>query len=182
MLQLYLSLTLTENDREKVTRIYTRYYGLMMFTAERILGEKKAAAPDIVHNAMLKIIDKFDVLDLSDVKRTRNLCVTIVRNKCYDYLSRKDTNSLPIEDCFDEEECVSVEEIVVSEETVDAVKRVIGSLGERYKDICIMRFVYGYKDKEIAGLLDINPETVRSRISRARKILIKAIKEEGYYE
>ncbi len=183
MLLFYLSLVDTDEDRSKVARIYKRYYGLMTYVAEQMLGDKKDAAPDIVHDSILKIIDRIGTLDLSDAEKTKNLCLTIVRNKCIDYLRRKDTNTLPLDDCPDED-CgdAAPDDIVVSEETVDAVFRAIGSLGEKYIDVCVMKFVYGYRDGEIAGLLGLVPETVRSRICYARKKLAEILRGGGTIE
>ena len=69
MLQLYLSLVLTDEARNKVTQIYEKNYGVMMCVSEQVLGKDKNLAPDMVHNAMLKIIDKLDVLELDDDKK-----------------------------------------------------------------------------------------------------------------
>ena len=178
MLSFYLSLVMDEIGRDKVTRIYKRYYGLMTFVAEQTLRDKKDAAPDMVHDAMLKIIDKLDLLDLDDEKKTKSLCVIIVRNKCLDYLRRKDTKTVPLDDCdIEDESGPSAEEIVVSEDNIKKVMLAVESLGERYKDICIMKFVYGFKDGEIAELLGIVPGTVRSRINHARRVLTDALRE-----
>ncbi len=177
MLLFYLSLVDTDEDKGTVAGIYKRYYGLMTYVAEKTLGDRKDAAPDIVHDSMLKIIDRIGTLDLSDGEKTKNLCLTIVRNKCIDYLKLEDTNTLPLDDCPDEDfSGAAPDDIVVSEETVEAVLRAIGSLGEKYKDVCVMKFVYGYRDGEIAELLGIAPGTVRSRIWYARKKLAKILR------
>ena len=178
MLQFYLTLVQTDEDRDKLTRIYEKNYGTMMFVAESLLGDKRADAQDMVHNAMLKIIDKFDSLDFSDDLRTRNLCVTIVRNRCFDYLRSKDEKSVPLNEqninVFD----FQVDEIVLSEENVCRITKAIESLDEKYVGLCMLKFVHGYSEKEISELLEINYNTVRSRIERARKKLYYVLKED----
>lgn len=176
MLAFYLSLVDTDEDRSKVAGIYKRYYGLMRYVAEQTLGDKKDAAPDIVHDAMLKIIDNPGALDLSGGDNTKSLCLVIVRNKCKDYLRKKGTNTVPLDDCdIEDKESPLPDEVVVSEENVIAVKRAIKSLGKIYYDVCVMKYVLGYKVTEIAELLSVPPGTVKSRLNRVRKELSKEL-------
>ena len=174
---------MTGDDGDKVIEIYKNYYGMMMYVASQTLGDKKDAAPDMVHDTILKIIDKLDVLDLSDDYKTRSLCALVVRNKCLDYLEKKDTNNVSLDEVnVIKETTLSAEDIVVSEENIKAVMRAIDSLGEKSREVCRMKFVHGYRDNEIAEILDIAPGTVRSRINYARKILANILKEGGTNE
>ncbi|MBQ7474704.1 MAG: sigma-70 family RNA polymerase sigma factor [Clostridia bacterium] len=183
MLFFYMSLVTAESDRIKAARIYEKYCGVMTYVAEITLGEKKDAASDMVHEAMIKIIEKLDTYDFSDEKKTKSLCLTIVRNKCLDFLEKKDENTLSFDDLGDDGEGDgSAEEIVMSEETVSAVRRAVESLGDRYKDVCVLKFVNGYKDGEIAEILGVPVGTVKSRINYARKKLVQLIKEGRFNE
>lgn len=178
MLQLYLSLVLTDEEKDKITKIYEKNYGAMLYVAEQILGDRKSAASDMVHNAMLKIIDRIDSFDLSDELRTRNLCLTIVRNKCYDHLRSKQENVESLEEQNFSETEEPIDEIIVSEENVDKIMAAIESLDKKYIYVCLLRFVHGYSEKEIAELLEINYSTVRSRIKRAKKVLYDILRED----
>ncbi len=183
MLPFLLSLTMTESDRDKVVRIYSEYNGLMTYVAEQTLGDRKDAAHDMVHDAMLKIIDKLDLLDFSDEKRTKGLLSLIVRNQCVDYLRKKDMNTVSLDELGAEDEGgYATDEVVVSKESINTVLRAIRALGDKHRDVCIMKFLYGYKDREIAELLDVAPGTVRSRINHARGILAEELKEVFYNE
>ena len=177
MLQLYLSLVLTDEARNKVTQIYEKNYGVMMCVSEQVLGKDKNLAPDMVHNAMLKIIDKLDVLELDDDKKTRNLCITIVKNKCLDYLRSKEAKEDFIDDYDLSETKFLVDDIVVSKDNVERIKKAILSLDKRFIGVCLLKFVYEYSNKEIADLLDLNDITVRTRIERAKKKLYVALEE-----
>ena len=178
MLSFYLSLVLTDDDRNKVTEIYIRFYPVMMFVAEQKLANKKDLAGDVVHDAMLKIIDNLDMLDLSDDKKIRNLCITIVKNKCCDCLRSKDSDVVSLDEQFDIPDDIQVEDIVVSEDNVNHIVNVIKDLDEKYIYVCLLKFVHGYSEKEISKLLDVNYSTVRSRIERARRKLMISLKEE----
>lgn len=171
MLSFYLSLVLTEEDRDKVTELYINYYPVMLYVAEQKLGKRKELASDIVHDAMLKIIDKLNLLDLSDEKKARNLCITIVKNGCCDYLRSKNSNVESLDDYHSVESELYPDEIIVSEENIDKIVDAIEALDEKYVYISRMKFVYGYTEKEISEILKINYSTVRTRIERSKQKL-----------
>lgn len=54
----------------------------------------------------------------------------------------------------------------------------IATLPERYKIIIYLHYYEGYKEKEIANILQMNESTIRSRMARARALL-KCQLEEG---
>lgn len=177
MLAFYLSLALTDDDSEIIEKLYNAYYPVMIFVAKKSLGNMEGYAEDIVHDAMLRIIERIDSLDTSDFVKTKNLCVTIVKNLCYNHLHAAKFSNDSIEKEENIESAVFLEEIVVSEENIRIIENAIDSLSEKYRLICSLKFVQGYKDSEIAALLSMNPSTVRSRIERARNILKKKLKE-----
>ncbi len=179
MLSFYLSLVLTDGDRDKLTRLYEKNYGTMMFVAEKILGEKKSAAPDIVHGSILRIINNLDRLDLSDDLKTRNLCLIIVRHGCFDYLSSAVAKIETLDEDEFPETGGSVEEITVSDDSVAGIVAAIRSLDKKYVGVCMLKFVYGYGNREIAEMLGLNESTVGTRIGRARKILRATLGKEN---
>ena len=53
---------------------------------------------------------------------------------------------------------------------------------EIYVFVLTLKFILGYRDKEIAEILGIPENTVGVRIHRGRKQLIAMLKEEGEHE
>ena len=90
MITFYLSLVETEDAKNKIEFIYVNYYSFMCYTAGQILKHNKQDVEDAVHNAMMKIIENIDIIDVSDVQRAKNLCGIIARNKAIDYCKQKD--------------------------------------------------------------------------------------------
>ncbi len=180
MLAFYLSLVDSLSDKEKVETIYTKYYGLMMHVA---LEYTQHDAEDIVHDAILRIIKNINKVDISDERKTISFCVTIVRNRAIDYLRKKDNNTVSYDD---EIEIVSNVENPIDfakiNEIYDILYKALDSLNETYKTVCTLKYVNGLKDSEIAEVLDLPVETVRSRIFRGKQILREAIRKEGIYD
>ena len=53
------------------------------------------------------------------------------------------------------------------------------SLPEQYADILRLKIVYHLDDHRIAKVLAIKPQNARTRLSRARAVLMKLMKEEN---
>lgn len=60
-------------------------------------------------------------------------------------------------------------------ETVDFLRRILNSLPPDFKTVLILREVEGYSYEEIAGITGNSLGTVKSRINRARKALVKEL-------
>lgn len=182
MLTLYLSLVDSDEDKEKVTYIYENFYSLMSYSAGKYL-KNKYDIEDIVHNSIIKIIENLELIDMHDIKRVKSLCCIIAKNKAIDFCRAKENKNSSMEEYIteghldDEDPC----DIVVSKDTYDIILKSINSLNDTYKDVCILKYVNGLKEREIASLLDLSPKTVSLRIYRGKKILREALRKENLY-
>lgn len=86
MISFYLSIIETEEDKDKVVFIYENFYSFMCYTAGQVLGQGKPEVEDAVHNAMLKIIERLDMIDITDEIKVKNLCGIIAKNIAKDHL------------------------------------------------------------------------------------------------
>lgn len=179
MLAFYLSLVDNLTDKEKVEKIYTKYYGLMMHIA---LGYSQNFAEDIVHDAMIRVIKSIDKVDISDEKKTKAFCVTVVRNKAIDCLRKenKDTVSYDDETCAESKNTFSLDFAQINE-TYNILIKTLESLDETYKTVCTLKYVNGLKEREISEVLDLSPKTVSLRIFRGKQILREALRKDDFY-
>ena len=70
------------------------------------------------------------------------------------------------------------EQSVVGGDILDAIK----SLPELYRDACVLKYVHGYKEKEVAELLGLPERTASTRIHRGKMLLREVLRKEGYHE
>ena len=182
MISFYLSIVETEEQKNKVIFIYENFFSYMSFKANQVL-KNKDDVEDVVHESMLKIIENIDIIDLSDVSRARSLCGMIAKNKAIDHCKLKDNQSISLEETITEAplEDSSPEEIVIKEEMYNILLSAFHSLDDRYRDPCILKFLYNYKEREIALLLDLPPNTVSTRIYRGKQILREALRKENFH-
>lgn len=183
MISFYLSIVESEDDRDKVVFIYENFYSFMCYTAGKVLGQGKPEVEDAVHNAMLKIIERLDMIDVSDVTKAKNLCGIIAKNIAKDHLKLKENQSLSLDDTFGDlpSDDADPDEIVIRRDTYEILLRAVRNLDEKYRDVCILKYVHGYKEREVAELLNISAGTVATRIHRAKQILREELRRESIH-
>lgn len=93
------------------------------------------------------------------INKSKNLCRSFWRTK-----------RIPFEDYMTE---LSFN----SSESVD-VFRAVMNLPVKYRIICHLFYYEGYKIKEIAEMMSVNENTVKTRLARGRKQLKEQLKEE----
>ena len=167
----------SDDDREKVIRLYANYKNLMYSEAYNILRDHHLTE-DAVHDSFIKVIKYLHKIDESDVPRTRNYLVIICRNTAKD-IRRK---TLPLNDDENIADEVSFEDtgrksdtldIVLHKESVRELAKAIENLPEIYRDALILQKVEGHSREEIAQILNINVETVKKRLTRAKQMIIR---------
>ena len=153
--------------------------GVMYQTAYAVLGNR-ADAEDAVMDAMCRIVQnagKFDGLSPADM---RGLAVIYVRNTAIDIYNRNRRRPYPVDELPEDVDFAdSPELIVTAEDTADILLKLIERMPPSYRDVLLLRCRYGMTDREIAGTLNLDGGTVRTRMSRARTWMKKKLKESG---
>lgn len=179
MLAVYLSLVDDLSDKEKVEKIYTEFYGLMMHIALEYMQNE---VEDVVHDAILRIIKNIDKIDISNKRKTKAFCVTVVRNRAIDCLRRKSNNDVSYNDEMAvEDKNAFVFNPTEINEVYQILYQALDSLSETYKTVCTLKYVNGLKEREIAEVLDLPAKTVSLRIFRGKQILRESLRKEDLY-
>ena len=63
----------------------------------------------------------------------------------------------------------------------ERIEEGLRQLPEEYRQVLVLREIHQLRYEEIAGALDLDPGTVKSRISRGRKRLRKFLLESGNF-
>lgn len=75
-------------------------------------------------------------------------------------------------------EIQSPDEVAVTQEFTERIATCMGRLGDRHREILVLRNVQDHSYEEIAQILKISVGTVKSRIARAREALRKEMGEQ----
>ena len=161
---------------QKIELLYNTYKRLMYKEAFDILKEK-GLAEDAVHQSFVKILKyRDDIGEIEDIK-TKNFLMVVCRNSAINlYNQNKKDDKIYLDDDknVDKEDTTG---IVIDHESVRKVVGAIEELPVIYRDTLLLEKVHGYNANEISELLDISVEAVYKRSSRARNLLIKALKD-----
>lgn len=140
---------------------------------------------DIIHDAMIRLIDKLDFLkrkeapvQVSYIVRTvintaKNYVTSEIRKRKHHCVGTLDDLSDTLPDLSDPPE----EKLFTScdyETLGNAMKR----LPQRDQDLLYLKYVMEMRDEKIANELDIDVKNIRSYLSRARKRALKFVREE----
>ncbi len=179
MIAIYLSLVDELSDKEKIKRIYNEYYGLMMYIA---FDYTQNDAEDIVHDAMVRIIKNIDKVDMSDKRKTKAFCITVVRNRAIDCLRKERKGAVSYDNEIRTENKNGFSfDISQINETYQILYDALESLNDTYKTVCTLKYVNGLTEREIAEVLDLSPKVVSLRIFRGKQILREALRKEDFY-
>ena len=172
MLALYISLLDTEEQISKFEHIYTKYRGLMFYTAKGVLQDSYLAE-DAVHETFLDIIRIIDSIRANNEKELSQFLRVMTHHK-----SRQKKSDTEIEDFDLSKSDVNVETIVLDKIDYENMLLRVQSMDEKYKTPLLLK-VQGYKVSEIADFLNISPGNVKVRLHRARKIILTGLEENG---
>lgn len=176
MLQIYLSLVDTEDERNLVTKLYTKYEQKMYRVAMSILHNNHSAE-DAVHEAFLRIIKNIHKLTFENDIKTEALVVIIVRRVSLNMLrteKKYELYNVDDEDFEDESAVLAFRQI----EEKCAVE-VIKMLPDDLRETITMRYILGIDVKTIAETVGLAPSTVYMHIRKAKEIM-RTVLEEKY--
>ena len=173
---IYLYMIESEDDRSKFEIIYREYRDLMLYIANRILGDTKDSE-DVVHQSFIKLIDVLGKIEEPRCHKTRALVVTVVERTAIDlYRRRRRENTVSLD-----EEYINVPDTAQVDAVADRadLAAAMASLPTRYREVLLLRYDSGFSNREIAGLLSMSEVDVRKTIQRAKDKLGRTLEEGG---
>lgn len=130
---------------------------------------------DILDAIQETIISSYkSIKKLNNPENFKKWIIKILINKCNNIYQQKNNNVIPFEDIS--ENLTKKENEYESLEIEDVLKY----LTEEEKMIITLYYLEDYKSKEIAWLLDMNENTVKTKIARAKVKLKNKLKGRGF--
>lgn len=139
------------------------------------LCHNRATAEDLVQETFLRAWRARS--NLRDNKAARAWLYTILRNEHARLYERQRPE---VHDPFDLPE-VATRGYDTSTEAF-ATRRALARLDPDYRDPLILQVIGGFSCKEIGGMLELNPNTVLTRLFRARKMLRERLDQPALQE
>lgn len=125
-------------------------------------------AEDIIQDVFLKLWK--NRLKLAQYRSLDAFAMTMTKNACYDKLKSARHKSVQVDySNLNLLETQNPYELTEQGDSLNLMKKALNKLPEDQKMIVQLRDIEGYEFKEIADILEIRPETIRVKLSRARK-------------
>lgn len=167
----YMSLIDSAEDQSKFEKIYLKYRNLMFYIANRILNSSQDSE-DAVHNAFIKIADNIHKIDDVDCSKTKAFVATIVEHTAIDFYREKKRSCLT-------EELEDTSYFSIDSEGGTAFAMCMAKMPPRYRQILVLKYSYGFSNKEASKIMDISEANAIKLDQRAKKRLRELCKEEG---
>ena len=167
----------SEYEKSKFEHIYDKYKKLLLYKARQILNDY-ALAEDAVSEAFLRVYKNLHKIGDPDSGMTISFLSVIVRNTAINILNK----NIDAADIYEEEpqSDFNVEEHVISETVTEGMLGVVDKLKDELKECFLLMYAHNLSYKEIGTVLKISEANVAVRIHRAKKKLIKLLREENY--
>ncbi|MCH5264280.1 MAG: sigma-70 family RNA polymerase sigma factor [Lachnospiraceae bacterium] len=169
---LFLAMLENEGDSEKFTKLYQQYKGLAFWVANQVLMDDYLSE-DAVQEAFTRIARNFSKLFLKDdifCNKTKSFIVIVVERIAIDiYRKHKRQQENEIYSEKWEETLFALGDMVPKKENY--VHNAIQSLPRMYSEVLVLHYVNDMKGREIAKILGMNENTVRTRIARGKQQL-----------
>ncbi|HWR24264.1 MAG TPA: sigma-70 family RNA polymerase sigma factor [Feifaniaceae bacterium] len=166
---------------ESVEVLYRSYAGTVYWVSYGLLHDREAAM-DVTQTVFLRAMGHMrTITGLRDYQQKAWLC-SAAKNASVD-LMRKSRREIPVdeppyaEDHYDASDLPEAE--LISAEQREEVIALVDGLPEAYRQPILLYYFAELGQQEIAKTLALNESTLRSRLHRAKAMLLHAIEEGG---
>ncbi|RDV25199.1 RNA polymerase subunit sigma [Alteromonas aestuariivivens] len=137
------------------------------------LVKDKPVAEDIVQETFLRAWRSLD--SLQDEKAAKSWLITILRRENARRFERKQLDLVDIDDVSVFDEQPSTESALAHRE----LNQLMLGLKEEYREPLMLQLLFGFSGEEIAEQLNLNKNTVMTRLFRARNQLKEALESQN---
>ncbi len=172
----------TIDGKPVILYIYENYRDVMFRVAKSIVSENHLAE-DIVQEAFERIIKKLHLVHKVKPEALRSYTILIVKSIAYNHIHKQSKyQTFPFEEAVEISDMrpLTLEDLTIQNELVNSIKEGLDEIGLPYSSPMILRYYYGFSDKETAELLDIKSAgTVRSLCHRGKRLILEKIGKAG---
>ena len=166
-------------SRKAMEDVINMVSGYLYYYSLTLLGDEEQAK-DAVQDILLTILKKLDTLD--EPKAFLGWMKTIAANYCKTKLSRTKEHISIDEDTWefaDENDQICPEKSAETEEVCGYVREAVRALPQLLRESVMMFYFNQMSVKQIADILEVNENTVKSRLYSARQSMKKYLEQYG---
>ncbi len=173
------------NDRRFMEELYEHYKRLMYNKALETLADPQDA-DDLIQDCLEQLIKNIGTLRKLNSCRLTSYIVTTIRNTAINMAKKQEVQSrytflTDFEELDPADPSTLPEEVLLSEELSAAFVMAFDKLPEEDRILLRGKYVQGLSDAELASILGCAPNSIRMKLTRARRRALRCIKEGDYF-
>lgn len=183
MLMFLSSVPCSPSDREFVIWLYEEYHRLMFSVVKQYIPDF-SVHEDIVQECLVNLIKKVSILLPMERCALSSYIVSTVRNTSINYLKHQGRvlkHQMAVED-DKEDEVLAVgaplDELIILMERKSKLKTIWPMLRKEEQILLEGKYILGYSDRELALQLKCKPDSIRMKLTRARRKALKLLLEQ----
>lgn len=157
-----------KGNRDAFRSLYDEYASYAIRTAKAITRNDEHAK-DAVQEAFIRVYRNISSYDTA--LSFNAWFYRILVNECNRLLNKEKKNS-PINTALDEHYTQQMEH---SKENVADLYEIIQNMSDLYRIPILLKYIKGFSEREIAQILELNQNTVKSRLFNGRNLLKKQL-------
>lgn len=163
------------NEKEMDQILYKRLDIIYKYLMK--IGLNKEDAEDIIQETAYRFLLHFEIIE---TKKAKSWLFKVALNLYYDLLRRGKKNvNIELENLNLIEKELT-EEIVINNENIIEIKEIFNLLTPTFKHLLVLKYELELSYKDIADLLGVNENSIKTYLYRARQ-QFKAYYKEGYH-
>ena len=169
------------NEQEFMEQLYLDFERLMYHTANKYASDPKRCE-DIVQDCIAKFIERVELLRGLSRPALASYIVITVRNTAINYI-KKDTNEATKQENLSNitethTPPLAVEDYVIQKENLSRFRCIWKTLDAETKQLLEGRYILGYNDEQLAKTYGCKPDSIRMKLTRARRKALNALRKE----
>ena len=163
-----------KNGKEEAYYKLVNIYGNKLLRTCFLMLKDEKEAEDIVQDTFIKVFKYINGFKGNSSLYTwvYKIAQNIIKDKC-----KNDISTIPYEDYYTSED--NIEEIIINNNNKRILKEKLKEMGFIYKQVLVLFYFNDFSIKEIREILDEKEGTIKSKLSRGRKLLKTSLLEGG---
>ncbi|WP_097073346.1 sigma-70 family RNA polymerase sigma factor [Ureibacillus xyleni] len=144
-------------------------HGEYLYHLSFLYVKDRQLAEEVTQDTLMKyIVHRTNFRGDSSIK---TYLTRILINCCHDKLRKRKRKTILNQILFFRKSEPSIEKMYVQKEVYETLKDSVLALPLHYREVIILFYYEEFEVNEIANLLDVSPNTIRTRLRRARELL-----------
>ncbi|QQZ28892.1 sigma-70 family RNA polymerase sigma factor [Thiothrix subterranea] len=170
---------ISQGDQQAFSQLYLRYQPKLVKYCSRVLRDDMAQAADLVDEAMFDVWRSAE--NFAGRSKVSTWIYSITRNKMVSWLRKTSEMTLEDESILDAmiDPAASPHEELALDDMKQQLLRLMDQLTEEHREVIRLTYFEDKSVKEVAIVLDISENTVKTRMFYARKRLAQLLEKAG---